>query len=104
MSNILNKLGIDEDKFAWWDIAACSGMNTNLFYDTYESDINIAKNIDQASLSCPVIAICYKNGIENNEYGVWGGVYLNFGQHDKQRNTHKTKEIWKELKNKHAQI
>jgi len=104
MSNILNELGTDEDKFAWWDIAVCSGMETNLFYDTYESDHNIAKNIDQACLSCPVIAICYKNGTENNEYGVWGGVYLNFGQHDKQRNTHKSKEIWKELKRKHAQV
>jgi hypothetical protein len=79
-------------------------MDTNLFYDTYEIDINLAKGIDQACLSCPVIAICYKNGIENNEYGVWGGVYLNFGQNDKQKNAHKTKDVWKELKKKHASI
>lgn len=104
MSNILNDLGTDEEKFSWWDLAVCSGMDTNLFYDTYEVDANLAKGIDQACLSCPVIAICYKNGIENNEYGVWGGVYLNFGQHDRQRNVHKSKDVWKELKKKHASI
>lgn len=104
MSNIFSNFNVDSDDIAWWDIAACSGMDTNLFYDTYESDINIAKNIDQACLACPVIAICYKNGIENNEYGVWGGVYLNFGQHDRQKNVHKSKDVWKELKKKHAKV
>lgn len=104
MSDILNKLGIDEDKFSWQDLAMCAGMKTDLFYDVYESDINTAKGIDQACLSCPVIAICYQSGVENSEHGVWGGVYLNLGQHDSQRNSHKTKDIWKQLKRKHAEL
>ena len=41
--------------------------------------------------------MCYKSGIDNNEYGVWGGIYLNAGAVDKMRNTHKTKEIWKQI-------
>lgn len=98
MSNILDELGFEEDNINWWDIAACKGIDTNLFYDTYENDINIAKNIDEACLSCPVLKICYQTGLENNEYGVWGGVYLNSGQIDKSKNLHKTKEIWKRLR------
>jgi hypothetical protein len=49
------------------------------FYDKYESDVNIAKSIDEACMSCPVIKMCYDSGVENEEYGVWGGVYLNAG-------------------------
>ena len=75
-------------------------MDTNLFYDTYEVDTNLAKGIDRACLSCPVIAICYKNGIENNEYGVWGGVYLSSGEIDKSKNLHKTSDTWKKLRSK----
>jgi hypothetical protein len=59
---------------------------------------NIAKNIDEACLSCPVAKMCYESGIENNEYGVWGGVYLNAGSIDNSKNTHKTPEIWKKIK------
>ncbi len=98
MSNILNDLGLEEDNLNWWDIAACKGIDTNLFYDTYENDINIAKNIDEACLSCPVLKICYQSGIDNQEYGVWGGVYLSSGQIDKTKNLHKTKETWKKLR------
>jgi hypothetical protein len=98
MSNILNNLGVDEDDFDWFHLAICRGMDTNLFYDKYESDPNIAKNIEEMCLSCPVLAICYKNGIDNNEYGVWGGVFLNAGLIDKTKNLHKTSEIWKRLK------
>jgi hypothetical protein len=73
-------------------------MNTNLFFDQYESDINMAKAIDQCCLSCPVRSICYESGLKNSEYGVWGGVFLSSGLVDKMKNAHKTKEIWKQLK------
>ena len=100
MSNILDELGIEKDNINWWDISACKGMDTNLFYDTYENDINIAKNIDEACMSCPVLKMCYQSGVDNDEYGVWGGVYLNSGQIDKSKNLHKTKEVWKRLRSK----
>ena len=100
MSDILNSLGVDQEDFEWWHLSVCRGMDTNLFYDKYEVDNNIAKNIDEACLSCPVIDICFKNGTNNNEYGVWGGVYLSAGLIDKSRNVHKTQEVWKRLKKK----
>ena len=98
MSNILNDLRIDESNVNWFDLALCLGMDTNLFFDKYESDISIAKNIDQACLSCPVRKICYDAGVENKDYGVWGGIYLSSGEVDKVRNAHKTKDIWKKFK------
>jgi hypothetical protein len=98
MSNILNDLGIDKQEFEWFDLAICRGMDTNLFFEKYETDVNIAKNIDEACLSCPVSKMCYDSGVENNEYGVWGGVYLNAGSVDNSKNTHKTPEIWKRIK------
>jgi hypothetical protein len=102
MSNILNKLNADDSSVNWWHLAVCNGLDVNLFFDKYELDKNIANNIDQACLACPVISMCYQSGVENNEYGVWGGVYLSSGSIDKMRNAHKNKEIWKILKSKHA--
>lgn len=102
MSSILNDLGIDSEDFDWYDLAICRGMDTNLFYDKYEADQNIAKNIDEACLSCPVISICYQAGLEKDEYGVWGGVYLTSGSIDKSKNLHKTPETWKRLKKKNV--
>jgi len=102
MSSILSNLGVDEEDFDWYDLAICRGMDTNLFYDKYEADPNIAKNIDEACLSCPVIAVCYKAGQENDEYGVWGGVYLTSGSIDKSKNLHKTQDLWKRLKKKNV--
>lgn len=102
MSDILNKLNSDDNTIKWWHLAACQGIDTNIFFDKYELDINIAKAADQCCLSCPVIQMCYKSGIENNEYGVWGGVYLSSGLTDKMKNIHKTKDIWKQIRQKHA--
>ena len=102
MSNILDSLGVDEENIQWFHLAACQGMPTDLFFDQYENDVNIAKNIDEACLSCPIISMCYESGIENNEYGVWGGVYLSSGSIDKNKNLHKTPEVWKRLKRKNV--
>ena len=102
MSNILNSLNVDEDNLDWYKLALCLGMDTNLFFDKYEADVNIAKSIDEACLSCPVIKICYDNGVANSDNGVWGGVYLNSGSPDKTRNAHKTKDVWKRIKEKHV--
>ncbi len=102
MSSILNDLGLDKDNFQWYDIAVCKNMDTDLFFDKYESDINIAKNIDEACLICPVSKICYEAGTTNNEYGVWGGVYLNSVSVDSSKNIHKTQDTWKRIKKKNA--
>lgn len=100
MSDILNKLKSDEDSIKWWHLAACQGMDTNLFFDKYEIDPAIANAIDQCCLSCPVIKMCYDSGVENNEYGVWGGIYLSSGSIDKMKNIYKDKNIWKIIRKK----
>lgn len=102
MSDILSNLNVDKDSVNWWDLALCKGMDTNLFFDKYELDSNMAKGIDECCLSCPVIKMCYQSGQENNEYGVWGGVYLSSGSIDKMKNMHKTKNVWKQIRQKHA--
>jgi hypothetical protein len=102
MSDILGNLGIDLDDLDWYHLGLCRGMDTNLFYDKYEADSNIAKNIDEACLSCPVISMCFQAGVNQNEYGVWGGVYLSSGSIDKSKNIHKTPETWKRLKAKNV--
>ena len=37
-------------------------------------------------------------GQTNNEYGVWGGIYLSAGSIDTNKNIHKTPDVWKRLK------
>jgi hypothetical protein len=99
--SLIDILGIDPDTFRWQDIAACGGMapkkagEVNMFYEGYEEDSVIAKNIDQVCFSCPVIAACAQTASQNKEEGVWGGIYWNSrGKVDEIRNRHKTKDEW----------
>ncbi len=98
MSNILNNFHYDKNDIEWQDLAACLGMDTSLFFEKYETDVNMAKAIDECCLACPVRKMCHESGTNNDEYGVWGGVYLTLGKPDKLKNSHKTKETWKKLK------
>ena len=98
MSNILNNFQYDKNDIEWQDLAACLGMDTSLFFEKYETDVNMAKAIDECCLACPVRKMCHESGTSNDEYGVWGGVYLTLGKPDKLKNSHKAKEVWKKLK------
>lgn len=62
MSDILDELGVDADDLDWFHLGICRGMDTNLFYDKYEADVNVAKSIDEACMSCPVSKMCYQAG------------------------------------------
>lgn len=94
MSDDLSVLGIDLEDLEWQDLALCKGMPTNDFHDNYESNERVARVIDQVCLSCPVMAQCLERGTENNEWGVWGAIYLTSGKPDVNRNSHKTQEVW----------
>lgn len=99
MYDVLSELlGLDLDELEWQDLALCAGGDTNQHYDDYESDDNVARVTDEKCLSCPVLAQCLQRGIDNNEWGVWGGVYLTSGKVDKNRNSHKSKETWAAIK------
>lgn len=88
---------LEDDTLQWYHLAVCQGMDTNLFYEDYESDPVLAETMDGICLSCPVRALCLRQGMEEGEYGLWGGIYLNGGKPDKQRNAHKDMDIWSEV-------
>jgi hypothetical protein len=102
MSNdALSELGIDLENLEWQDLALCDGtMPTNMFYDDYEADERVARVVDAACLSCPVMVQCLQRGVENKEWGVWGGIYLTSGTQDTNRNSHKTQETWEEIRSR----
>lgn len=98
--NFLEELGLDPEEFEWHDLALCQGMPTTMFYDDYEKDVEVAKQVDEACLSCPVISQCFFKGQDGN-FGVWGGVYWNgAGKPDKNKNSHKSESKWDELRDK----
>jgi hypothetical protein len=78
----------------WKDNAKCLGMDTNLFFDSYEEDKTLASSIDKLCQSCPVNRQCFAVGVSNKEWGVHGGVYLRDGTIDKEFNSHKNKKDW----------
>lgn len=98
MSSVLEILGLDADELEWQDLALCAGSDTNLHYDQYESSNSIARVVDDRCLSCPVMKQCLEAGTENGEWGVWGAIYLTAGKPDKNRNSHKTEEVWEEIR------
>lgn len=92
--SLLEELGIDSENFRWQNLALCSGMDTETFYDNYESSESVAKAADDLCLSCPVMSQCFFAG-SKGETGLWGGVYWNgAGNPDKNKNRHKTEEDW----------
>jgi hypothetical protein len=97
VSDLFEKLNLDPDRFVWQDIALCKGLDFNIFFDQYEEDPVHAKTVDSMCLSCPVIKNCYLEAIDNNETGVWGGIYFSNGAIDKARNLHKNDEDWHNL-------
>lgn len=95
--SLFDELGLDPNNFIWQDLAACKGLETNWFYDEYESDELHARNADQICYNCPVLQACALDAIEYKEEGLWGGVYWTNGRVDKARNKHKTEEEWEWL-------
>ena len=104
---ILDELGLDKDDFEWQDLGICRGMkiktpDEDIFFDRYETDVESAKAADQMCLHCPVVQQCFLEGAKGN-YGLWGGLYWNgAGKQDKNKNAHKTEEVWNELHKKVA--
>lgn len=107
MSSLFDELGLDPEDFEWRHLSLCRSINMetpddDVFFDRYESDEEAAKATDQICLHCPVISECFFAGAEG-QYGVWGGVYWNgSGKPDKNKNSHKTEDVWDEIRTKVA--
>jgi hypothetical protein len=76
------------------DKASCLNMDTNLFFDKYEEDKDVAGMVDSLCIQCPAQRQCLAYAVSNQEWGVWGGVYFEGGKISKEFNSHKTKEDW----------
>lgn len=87
-----------DEELEWYHLAVCQNMKTNWFYDDYESDSLFAVVMDSICMSCPVRVLCLREGVENSEHGLWGGVYLNNGNQDPAKNAHKTEDIWEQIR------
>lgn len=76
----------------------CAGDDTVEHYEHYEQSDTVARIVDAKCLSCPVLSQCLQAGVENNEWGVWGSIYLTLGKPDVNRNAHKTPEVWQQIR------
>ena len=101
--SLLEELGIHIEDFTWEKLALCQGMERNLFFDDYESDQEIAKQVDEICLHCPVFKQCYEKG-KNGQRGVWGAVYWNgAGKEDSTQSGHKTEEVRRRIEERLAE-
>ena len=78
----------------WEKEAICDGDDVNLFFDYYEEDIEVRKEIDSLCSICPVAKQCFAAAVATKSWGVRGGVYLENGKISREFNKHKTKEDW----------
>jgi hypothetical protein len=85
---------MDISKDAWKQKGSCLGFNTELFFDKYEDDKELRKNIDTVCSNCPIARQCFAIGVSQKSWGVWGGIYLEDGEISKEFNRHKTKDQW----------
>jgi len=84
----------DVKDIAWEDLSNCKGIDTEYFFDEYETNEQVRAVVDEMCLSCNVFKQCLEFGTTNGQWGVWGSCYLVAGKPDKARNAHKSKETW----------
>lgn len=76
------------------DNRSCLNVDTNMFFEKYEEDLPTAEAIDLLCAGCPMQRKCFAYGISNQEWGVWGGVYLEMGKISREFNKHKDNDAW----------
>lgn len=81
----------------WSKRAACLDQPVELFFEQYEENPVVARQIDSLCNSCPIQMKCLIKGIKLKSHGCWGGVYLVDGEISEDYNTHKTKDDWENL-------
>lgn len=94
----LEDLGVeDPQNFKWQDFALCKDMPIDWFFEEYEKNTQHARVVDSMCEVCPVRAACEQFGNTTAAFGVQGGIYMQWGKPDKQKNKHKTRKVWKAL-------
>ena len=73
---------------------SCLNMDTNLFFEKYEEDPIVAEGVDTLCSKCPAQRQCLAYAVSNQEWGVWGAVYLESGKISRAFNKHKDNHSW----------
>lgn len=61
----------DDFRLPWRDLAACRGIDTEMFFSDAAADQNLAKSV---CAGCPSVTECRQWAIDAHEKsGVWGG-------------------------------
>lgn len=81
-------------KSNWTKQAYCLNMDSNLFFEKYEEQVDIRNAVDKLCMQCPVQRYCLAVGVTRQEWGVWGGVFLEKGKISKEMNNHKNNNEW----------
>jgi hypothetical protein len=82
---------------SWKAQSACLGQDTNIFFEVYEDNAGVRGVVDKACLDCPVNRRCFAEGVSKEEYGVWGGIYLEEGVISPGYNEHKSPDEWNNI-------
>lgn len=105
--SLLDELGLDEKTLSWRQLALCGGrqgdteaMDLNWFFEDYETDEELAMSMDEVCLSCPVMKDCLYEAMDMKDDGLRGAIYLSKGKPDKEKNSHKTPEVWARIQEK----
>ena len=80
-------------KLNWKLDGKCRDMDVDIFFEKYEDDIGLRASIDRMCAGCPVAKECLQWGISHEEWGIWGGIYLEAGQKSDEFNEHKTEKL-----------
>jgi len=55
---------------AWFEFAACKGMDPALFYPEYRPSSDVFRICE----SCPAQSACREHGLKHEDDGIWGGL------------------------------
>jgi len=81
----------------WAEGSNCVGAPTDLFFDFYESSAAAVTAVERMCNTCPLQRECLSAGVSRNEWGVWGGIYLQDGEISDEFNAHNTPDDWNRL-------
>ena len=85
---------IGKDMIYQWENRKCADMDINKFFDEYEENLEIRKQVDALCISCQYTQRCNATALSKKETGVWGGIYFVEGKVSAEFNSHKTNEDW----------
>ena len=69
-----NNLDLTEGRTGWRSEAACSGLDTHLFFPASEDDPRAVALARQVCAACPAREACLEYAVESRQSsGIWGG-------------------------------